>query len=110
MFELDMKPTVSYELTLQSTVGGVEGGVELKLPTAKPNTSLQLQLAPFFKGDKGDKGDQGVQGVQGPEGPNLIGGYTIDIAPSVASGDLLAFSSNKWVNTPQSNITDGGNF
>ena len=110
MFELKLTPTVSYELTLHSTVGGVEGDVELKLPTSKPNTGLELQLAPFFKGDQGEKGDRGVQGVQGPAGPNLIGGYTIDIAPSVASGDLLAFSSNKWVNTPQSNITDGGNF
>lgn len=112
MFQLNLTPTVGYQLTLKNTVGGVEGDVELKLPTSKLNTSVQLQLAPFFvgeKGDKGDQGEQGLQGEQGPEGPNLIGGYPITLT-SLGSGDLLAFAQNKWVNTPQSTVTDGGNF
>lgn len=58
----------------------------------------------------GVQGAQGIQGVQGVPGPNDIGGYTIEIT-SPSSGDLLQFnSSSKWVNSPQANITDGGNF
>jgi hypothetical protein len=112
VFQLNLTPTVSYELTLTNTVEGVEGSVELKLPTSKLNSNVELQLSPFFvgeKGDKGDKGDTGEQGAQGPEGPSLIGGYPIALS-SLGSGDLLAFSQNKWINTPQSSVTDGGNF
>lgn len=58
----------------------------------------------------GVQGAQGERGATGADGPNDIGGYTIEIT-SPQQGDLLQFNaSSKWVNSPQANITDGGNF
>lgn len=49
------------------------------------------------------------RGVQGPPGPNEIGGYPINVI-SAQQYDVLMFGVNEWVNTPQVEITDGGNF
>lgn len=49
------------------------------------------------------------RGVQGPPGPNTIGGYPINIT-SAQQYDVLMFGVNQWVNTPQTEITDGGNY
>ncbi len=49
------------------------------------------------------------KGVQGPPGPNTIGGYPINIT-SAQQYDVLMFGVGEWVNTPQTEITDGGNF
>lgn len=47
--------------------------------------------------------------VAGPPGPNTIGGYPINVA-ALQPQDVLMFGINQWVNTPQTEITDGGNF
>ena len=49
------------------------------------------------------------RGVAGPPGPNTIGGYPISIT-SAQNYDALMFLSNQWVNIPQTEISDGGNF
>lgn len=49
------------------------------------------------------------RGVVGPPGPNTIGGYPINIT-SAQQYDVLMFGVNQWVNTPQTEITDGGNY
>jgi hypothetical protein len=49
------------------------------------------------------------RGIAGPPGPNTIGGYPINII-SAQPKDVLMFGTNEWVNTPQTEITDGGNF
>jgi hypothetical protein len=49
------------------------------------------------------------RGVPGPAGPNAIGGYPINIT-GVAPQDVLMFGVGEWVNTPQTEIADGGNF
>ena len=49
------------------------------------------------------------RGVAGPPGPNTIGGYPININ-AVQPHDVLMFGTNEWVNTPQTEIADGGNF
>ena len=49
------------------------------------------------------------RGVAGPAGPNNIGGYPIQIA-APQNYDALMFLSDQWVNVPQTQITDGGNF
>jgi hypothetical protein len=49
------------------------------------------------------------RGLVGPPGPNMIGGYPIAIA-SAQNYDALMFVSNQWVNIPQTEIADGGNF
>jgi hypothetical protein len=53
--------------------------------------------------------DRGVAGPVGPPGPNSIGGYPISIT-GAANYDALMFVSNQWVNVPQTEIADGGNF
>lgn len=49
------------------------------------------------------------RGVSGPPGPNTIGGYPININ-NAQPQDVLMFGANQWVNTPQTEIADGGNF
>lgn len=53
--------------------------------------------------------NRGVAGPPGPAGPNSIGGYPISIT-GAANYDALMFVSNQWVNVPQTEIADGGNF
>ena len=64
------------------------------------------------QGPMGPTGPQGIQGIQGELGPSgslNIGGYAISIT-TPQNNDALMFSSNTWVNTPQTSISDGGNF
>lgn len=53
--------------------------------------------------------DRGLIGPAGPPGPSTIGGYPIAIT-SAQNFDALMFVSNQWVNIPQTEIADGGNF
>lgn len=53
--------------------------------------------------------DRGLVGPVGPPGPNEIGGYPVNIT-SAQQYDVLMFGVNQWVNTPQTEITDGGNY
>jgi hypothetical protein len=49
------------------------------------------------------------KGISGPPGPNEIGGYPINIS-NANNYDALMFLANQWVNIPQTEIADGGNF
>jgi hypothetical protein len=49
------------------------------------------------------------RGVQGPSGNENIGGYPVSIG-SAQNYDALMFLNNQWVNIPQVEIADGGNF
>lgn len=49
------------------------------------------------------------RGVQGPSGNSNIGGYPVSIE-SAQNYDALMFLNNQWVNIPQTEIADGGNF
>ena len=53
--------------------------------------------------------DRGLVGPVGPPGPNEIGGFPVNIT-TVQQYDVLMFGTNEWVNTAQTEITDGGNF
>lgn len=53
--------------------------------------------------------NRGLIGPVGPPGPNEIGGYPIAIT-GAQNYDALMFVSNQWVNIPQTEIADGGNF
>ncbi len=53
--------------------------------------------------------NRGVAGPAGPAGPNSIAGYPIN-CNSLILHDVLMFGSNEWVNTNQTEITDGVNF
>ena len=49
------------------------------------------------------------RGVAGPPGPNDIGGYPINIT-NATRYDVIMFGTGEWVNTPQTEIADGGNY
>jgi hypothetical protein len=49
------------------------------------------------------------RGVSGPPGPNEIGGYPVAIT-NAQNRDLLMWQTGTWVNTNQTEVTDGGNF
>ena len=53
--------------------------------------------------------NRGVQGPQGQAGTANIGGYP-SVITSPQNFDALMFSNNTWVNIPQTEIADGGNF
>jgi hypothetical protein len=55
------------------------------------------------------RGVVGPQGPIGPPGPNTIAGYPINMA-NVQPRDVVMFGTGEWVNTPQTEIADGGNF
>lgn len=56
-----------------------------------------------------NRGVAGPVGPVGPAGPNTIAGYPIN-CNSLILHDVLMFGVNEWVNTNQTEITDGGNF
>ncbi len=49
------------------------------------------------------------RGVPGPAGPNTIGGYGFNIT-SLQPQDVLMFGGAAWINQPQTEIADGGNY
>jgi hypothetical protein len=49
------------------------------------------------------------RGVAGADGNNDIGGYPVNIT-GANQFDVLMFGVGEWVNTPQTEIADGGNF
>lgn len=49
------------------------------------------------------------RGVAGKDGGDKIGGYPVSIT-GAQQYDVLMFGVNEWVNTPQTEIADGGNF
>lgn len=55
--------------------------------------------------------DRGIAGPPGPPGPpsDTIGGYPVSIT-GAANYDALMWLTGEWVNIPQVQITDGGNF
>ena len=49
------------------------------------------------------------RGVQGASGADTIGGYPVRVT-NANPYDVLMFGVGEWVNTPQTEISDGGNF
>jgi hypothetical protein len=49
------------------------------------------------------------RGVAGPPGSDDIGGYPVNIT-NATRYDVIMFGTGEWVNTPQTEIADGGNF
>ena len=49
------------------------------------------------------------RGVAGKDGGDKIGGYPVVITDANPY-DVLMFGVGEWVNTPQTEIADGGNF
>lgn len=49
------------------------------------------------------------RGVQGRSGADTIAGYPV-VMSNIQRNDVVMFGTNQWVNTNQTEITDGGNF
>lgn len=76
------------------------------------NVSLNVQGGNSLNVEVTPVATQVVQinrGVQGPSGADTIGGYPVHIT-SANPYDVLMFGVGEWVNTPQTEISDGGNF
>jgi hypothetical protein len=53
--------------------------------------------------------NRGIVGPVGPSGESNIGGYPISIT-GAQNRDVLMWMTGEWVNVPQTEVTDGGNF
>ena len=69
--------------------------------------NLNIQVTPVPK--QVIQINRGVQGPPGPAGGTDIGGYPVTIT-SPNQYDVLMFGVGEWVNTPQTEVTDGGNY
>ena len=78
----------------------------INVSTTSGNT-VQVKVTPLP--DQIVQINRGVQGPQGPAGASTIGGYPAVIT-NPQNLDALMFQSNTWVNIPQTEISDGGNF
>ena len=70
----------------------------------QPATTVRVEVTPVAT--------QIVQinrGVQGPSGTDSIGGYPVSVS-NPQNLDALMFNNNAWINIPQTEISDGGNF
>lgn len=79
--------TVSTGLTASATIIGTS-----------PNQTLNLVLP---KGDKGDTGSSGDAGS--------LGGYPVMIS-NPSENDVISYVGGSFINKPQTDITDGGNY
>ncbi len=59
--------------------------------------------------DRSVTGPVGPPGPPGPSGQSTIGGYPVVITDA-ENYDALMFVNSEWINVPQIEITDGGNF
>lgn len=74
-------------------VANITGGNEVNVQvTPTPRQTIQIN-----------------RGVKGADGGDNIGGYPVVISGAQPQ-DVLMFGTNEWVNTPQTEIADGGNF
>lgn len=75
--------------------------------------SASVGSSPVRASASGGVGPQGPQGPQGPAGdagsPSIAGSSDVELA-SLTDGDILRYSSNRWRNYADTNLTDGGNF
>lgn len=55
-------------------------------------------------------GQQGPTGPTGPAGSTTLAALTDVELAEAANGDVLRYSSNRWRNYPELNLTDGGNY
>lgn len=95
---------------------------KLNVSTVPSNTNITVQNANNIVANIQSGNEVNVQvtptpkqtiqinrGVRGADGGDKIGGYPVAIT-SAQQYDVLMFGVNEWVNTPQTEIADGGNF
>lgn len=75
------------------------------------SVSASVGSSPVRATASGGIGPQGAAGAAGPQGPasSIALAADVEIA-GLADGDILRYSSSKWRNYADTNLTDGGNF
>lgn len=84
-----------------STISASAGGSSVTATVAS---------SPVSAAASGGVGPQGPQGPAGDAGSISIASATDVELSSLAAGDVLRYSSNRWRNYADINLTDGGNF
>lgn len=73
--------------------------------------SASVGSSPVRATASGGVGPQGAAGATGPQGPASSIALAADVEfTGLADGDILRYSSAKWRNYADANLTDGGNF
>lgn len=80
--------------TIKQVVQVVDRGTTVDVVVEKPQISVTAV---------------GPQGPKGDDSNGMIGGYPVNLS-NPQDFDVLQFQSQSWVNNPQTNLTDGGNF
>ena len=80
--------------TIKQVVQVVDQGATVDVLTTKPQVSVTAV---------------GPQGPKGDDSNGKLGGYVVNLT-NPQNLDVLQFQSQEWVNNPQANLTDGGNF
>lgn len=94
----------------KGVVNDVKVSVNNTEVTVGKNASINVQVTPTpIQQVTINRGLVGPQGPAGPSGGSTIGGYPVSIT-GAQNYDALMFLSNEWVNIPQTEIADGGNF
>jgi hypothetical protein len=98
------------------TIEIIQAGGGLIVLDGNPQTAVIVQDAAaqivniVGQGPQGPQGPAGAPGPQGPAGDtNALGGVPVQFS-GLAADDLLAYSGSAWINRPQTQITDAGNF
>lgn len=80
---------------------------------ALPDLSISVGEAISLDVNVNAVGPRGPAGPQGPQGEVFtpsIGQLSDVMLTNVQNGDLLIYQSSKFINSNQTNLTDGGNF
>ena len=72
--------------------------------------SASVGSSPVRATASGGVGPQGPQGPAGDAGSVTIAAASDAAISGLADGDVLRYSSSKWRNYADINLTDGGNF
>lgn len=100
-----MITSLDIEYQSQSSVVIVDGNsISIDIVNQQP---IDIEVSLVNAGPQGPQGPQGAKGDPGDT--NSIAGYPIVIS-NPSTYDVIAFSGGSFVNRPQVDITDGGNY
>lgn len=77
---------------------------------ALPDLSISVGEAISLDVNVNAVGPRGPAGPQGEVSASSIGQLSDVMLTNVQNGDLLIYQSSKFINSNQTNLTDGGNF
>lgn len=100
-----MITSLDIEYQPQSSVVIVDGNsVSIDIVNEQP---IDIEVSLVNAGPQGPQGPQGAKGDPGDT--NSIAGYPVVISDP-STYDVIAFSGGSFINRPQVDLTDGGNY